>query len=695
MGTKRRFASDWDSYEVSTLSHRSSQRSSNADIVSFGQRPLNSNTNDHAMMVSSGCTSRNVNHSTNQSFAHKAVKEEVVSPEMQKFRGLCHKNPKPTVEIPNEIDGSTLNELQRYVVASVFSGCSVFFSGPAGSGKSFILRSILYLNENGSTLVKPSMRRKKNIVLTATTGIAACTIGGITIHSFAGVGTGEGEREDMVARVMRNDYCKKRWRETDILVIDEISMLPANFLDTLDFIATRVRNDRRPFGGLQLVLCGDFYQLPPVNLKSGFAFEATCWSKVIKCTVLLQEIYRQGGDSTLMNILNEARVGELSENSVDVLRAHSIHSNTPAGANAKHNGVKPTLLECRNTEVDRANLLEMNKLEGELYSFKAKDRLLNKGYTSILKNYQASETLTLKIGAQVILLKNIDPEKGLVNGARGVVVDFKVQSRTDTDLLVSWKKVELPVVKFESMLPGKDDDVLEVLVEPEEWSNKVGDQIVCARYQIPLRLAWCLSVHKSQGMTIPHLTVNLSGVFEYGQAYVALSRATKLSLLTLRGFDERNIRAHPKVKEYYKLIMMEVAPLSNISPNMLHPHQPNTSTIAKGGTSNKIRLAPVHNLNKNRGISPVFRNYKASDVASTITAVTTGVTPSPKTIMPSLTSEQQQRAELNRQRALEIRKRKLAAQTDASRSVSSAPLVGTHTNITDRSNNKFNPYQQR
>jgi len=672
----RRFAvaSDWDSYEISTLSHRPTSSAPSVSVgvsVSHGRRDSNSIPNQYS----------NVQFG-NRATAAAVETESFVSssPELQSFRGLCHKNLKPTVNIPEEINGDQLNELQSQVVASVLSGYSVFFSGPAGSGKSFILRSILYLNEHGSSLVQPVMRRKKNIVLTATTGIAACAIGGTTVHSFAGVGTGEGRRDDMVSRVMSNDYTKKRWRQTDILVIDEVSMLPAQFLDTLDFIASRVRNDRRPFGGMQLVLCGDFYQLPPINLKSGFAFEAACWPKVIKCTVLLQQVFRQGGDPKLMDILNEARIGELSSSSVEILRAHSIQSNTPAGSNAKSSGVKPTLLECRNTEVDRANMLEMKKLPGETFAFKAKDRLANKAYTSILKNYQAPETLTLKVGAQVILLKNIDPEKGLVNGARGVVVDFKVQTKMDTDLLKSWKKMELPVVKFESMLPGTENEFIEILVEPEEWSNKVGDQIVCARYQVPLRLAWCLSIHKSQGMTIPHLTVNLSGVFEYGQAYVALSRATKLSLLTLRGFHDRNIRAHPKVKDFYNLIMSDniprsPIPMSSVSRNTLNvagkmpqtiSHQPTKLTYPQK-RSTKICLAPLPQSNQQRGISPVFLNSKPSKSSKTCT-------PSPilnnsPIANVNLTFEQQQRAEKNRQRALEIRKRKMK-EVSTSRNVS-------------------------
>jgi ATP-dependent DNA helicase PIF1 len=154
-------------------------------------------------------------------------------------------------------------------VESVLSGYSTFFTGPAGSGKSHILSTILRANNEGIGITTPTTGRtkKKKIVVTATTGVAACNIGGITIHSFAGIGVGSGSYEEMAQRVMSNEYSKQRWRECDILIIDEISMLGSSFLDKLNFIACRARNDRRPFGGVQLVVCGDFYQLPPVELN--------------------------------------------------------------------------------------------------------------------------------------------------------------------------------------------------------------------------------------------------------------------------------------------------------------------------------------------------------------------------------------------------------------------------------------------
>lgn len=512
----------------------------------------------------------------------------------------------------------------------------------------------------------------------------------------------------MVARVMGNDYTKKRWRETDILVIDEISMLSAGFLDTLDFIACRVRNSRRPFGGLQLVVCGDFYQLPPVNLKTGFAFEATCWNNIIKCYVLLEQVFRQGADPKLRDILNEARVGELSQASIQILRHHSSLKDAPGRSSI----IKPTMLECRNKEVDKINMVEMSKLKSETHEFKAKDRLLSQYHASLLKNCPAPETLSLKVGAQVILLKNIDPEKGLVNGSRGIITDFKVQNSVDTDLLKSWKKIALPMVKFSIIRPtgDGDDETIERLVEPEEWSNKIGDQTVCSRYQVPLRLAWCLSIHKSQGMTIPHLTCNLQGVFEYGQGYVALSRATKLELLTLRGFNETSIKAHPKVKEFYKFLVMDKAQnhasSKGISPKNAHKISPiflknkhpyaGSSSSSVNLSASKVLLAPLHPTNVGRRISPVFLKTNKTPGSGQNPSPVTPQTASPPPHVGMITKEQQQRIEENRKRALALRKRKLEEQSaHIGRSITN-PSLSNNPYEQQQRNSDFssNPYQR-
>jgi len=519
------------------------------------------------------------------------------------------RNEAPTVSI----DDGTLNAEQRLVVESVLSGYSTFFTGPAGSGKSHILDNILRLNDLGD--IAPTRR----IVVTATTGIAACNVGGVTIHSWSGIGLGGGSRSNMAAKVMGNRYAKQRWKECDVLIIDEISMLPGNLLDDLSYVASRVRNDRREFGGLQIVLTGDFFQLPPVKIeKTSFAFEAECWPKIIKTSICLKEIFRQGGDSELITILNEARIAELSPRSIDALKRHcqnsrgkySLQSKKIQDGNSGAQVAKPTLLECRNAAVDRHNQRELSILSGETILYKSRDRAMTKSYEAQLKHCQAPEMLSLKVGATVILLKNIDPEKGLVNGVRGVVEDFRLHSKP-SELPREYKRMELPVVRFDPIRKchNESEKIDASIVLPSEWTNKIGADIVSSRHQIPLRLGYALTVHKSQGMTIPHLVVNLSDTFEYGQGYVALSRATSLRTLLLIGFSETCFRAHPKVKQFY---------------SMLDGKEPSHSNTVSYPSSITHMETPNHSIQSKIVI----------------------------------TAEQRQRMEENRQRAIEIRRQK-------------------------------------
>eukprot|EP00569_Conticribra_weissflogii_P020583 CAMPEP_0171426446 /NCGR_PEP_ID=MMETSP0881-20121228/3966_1 /TAXON_ID=67004 /ORGANISM="Thalassiosira weissflogii, Strain CCMP1336" /LENGTH=741 /DNA_ID=CAMNT_0011945929 /DNA_START=57 /DNA_END=2282 /DNA_ORIENTATION=+ len=595
--------------------------------------------------------------------------------------------PTITEKLPEELN-SSLNEEQRLVVESVLSGHSTFFTGPAGSGKSHILKSIIKANNLG---IGGRNGQPRKIVVTATTGVAACNVGGITIHSFAGVGSSSASSADMVRRVMSNEYAKQRWREVDVLVIDEVSMMASSFLDKLSFIASRARNDRRPFGGVQLVVCGDFFQLPPVELKNdGFAFMAKCWSDVIKCSVLLRQVFRQQGDATLMKILDEARIGELTSHSVDVLRRHSTLPSAAFERESTSEETKkiiPTLLECRNKEVDKANEREMQKLPGQVYTFHARDRAISDSYCAQLKHCQAPAQLDLKIGAQVILLKNIDLERGLANGSRGIVVRFQAP-KSEGDVPTGFKNLEFPVIRFATAKSsGNNDEDKEFTIRPEEWQNKMGEQTVSSRVQIPSDLHGlyqCISrkgqfefnvaahiwgkvtiSHTLSGyrMTIPNLTVNLAGVFEYGQAYVALSRATELRLLTLRGFSMKAFRAHPQVKEFYRVLEQGASLTSNdTNKENDYGEQIDATAQFEDQTSKNPYCSGTFN--------PYVRGKRPSVVMtkdlskhpfkmqSTIPGYNQATVPVETTVSPSLTQDQLQRMEENRLRALAIRKEK-------------------------------------
>ena len=459
----------------------------------------------------------------------------------------------------------------------------------------------------------------------------------------------------------------------------------------------------------RLLLCGDFFQLPPVNLnKCSFAFEAKCWGDVIACSILLKQIFRQNGDQTLTKILNEARLGELSTESAQILRTHSTVGGLgrmPSYGGDYKEEIKPTLLESRNAQVDRANAQEMAKLPGQIHKFKSRDSAVSQVYEKQLQHCQAPETLELKIGAQVILLKNLEPDKGLVNGSRGVIVDFQL-AKNKSDLPREFRKVELPVVRFQAVdAPGTksggstagddDDEGVTKLIAPAEWTNKVGDATVSSRQQIPLRLAWALSVHKSQGMTIPNLAVSLRGVFEYGQAYVALSRATKLDLLTLRGFDERAFKAHPRVKEFYRLLESRGKTDGNGESNK----KPDSSKGSEQSISNTSASSSIVNT----------LSHSSNVPQSVVPGAPGSTSTSPHVI---ISNAQRQRMAENRRKALARKQqkqqqaRRASASGSASASASAIPTaLGNAASATNESSasryfaktmppNPYNPYQR-
>lgn len=471
----------------------------------------------------------------------------------------------PQTVFSSDDEFKALNQEQRLIVESViFGGFNVFFTGPAGTGKSKVLNSILRMNQMGN--------RPKKVVISATTGIAACAVGGITVHSFAGVGIGSEPVEKLQKKVASNEYAKERWKKCQMLVIDEISMMEGLFLDKLDAIAKQVRGNKKPFGGIQLVMCGDFFQLPPIakGKAKSFAFNGRCWCDLVDKSVLLTKIYRQNSDPTLVKILNEARVGELSSESWNTLKNHM--NNPPVQTNQlaqPAQGPAPppsslvtlpvcfTKLECKNVDVDAANEKELSKLDGNCHHYKSDDNAKATHLLDTLKYCQAPSDLYLKEGAQVMLLKNLDPERELVNGSRGVVTKFVHWSeakREDKDLTLpqGWRQdTKLPVVEFTGI---NSNTSVKIIVTPKRWENMDGDACKSSRAQLPLRLAWSLSVHKSQGMTISKLEVSLEGVFEYGQAYVALSRATCMNGLVIKNINRNGFIVSPDVKEFYNVL---------------------------------------------------------------------------------------------------------------------------------------------
>jgi ATP-dependent DNA helicase PIF1 len=429
-----------------------------------------------------------------------------------------------------------LNEEQKAAFDAVVAGESIFITGPGGTGKSFLLQT-LYAHYKGLT--------GKTMAITALTGCAALLIGPFakTLHSWAGIGLGRGAAAALAAAIATDTKKRKRWRSTNCLVIDEVSMMTPTLLETLDEVGRIVRKSPLPFGGLQIVFVGDFYQLPPVvkdiaALSPGaaektFAFESPVWAKTVQRTVQLTQIVRQK-DPVFQMILNEARVGALSPASYEALEARKTME-------WKGQEIKPTLLFTKNTDVAAINERQLDKLKGDERVFTAKTKASPKIPAQIVewavekldKDAPYEIELSLKVGAQVMLLTNQDPEAGLVNGSRGVVTGFSVDG--------------LPLVKF---LHGPP---FPARVEWAAWSSDADreeDRVV--REQIPLRLAYALTIHKSQGSSLDSALVDVGpSTFEYGQAYVALSRVRSLEALYIYEIHPRAFRAHPAVTAFY------------------------------------------------------------------------------------------------------------------------------------------------
>jgi len=408
-----------------------------------------------------------------------------------------------------------LTSEQREVMRAIATGTSVFFTGAAGCGKSVLLRRIVGALPPGTTAV------------TAPTGVAACNVGGTTVHAFAGVGRPDVPAAEMASVVRRRPEALSRWRRTRVLVVDEISMLDGDALDALEELARLVRGDPRPFGGIQLVLTGDFLQLPPVakgSSRKPYAFEARCWGRCVGAEVELTRVFRQA-DGAFVRALNAARWGVVTDEAREALSAR-WGASVRIGADGHGPAIRPTLLSTHRADVDAVNARELESLPGADVVLAADDTAPSDAARRALEaGCPAPARLRLRAGAQVMLVRNLDVAAGLVNGARGVVVSFSGTLR-------------YPRVRFASGA--------ETLMGREAFPVVLPSGVRAVRKQVPLRLAFAISVHKSQGTSLDAVSMSLSRVFEAGQAYVALSRARSLEGLSLVDkFDPACVRACP------------------------------------------------------------------------------------------------------------------------------------------------------
>jgi ATP-dependent DNA helicase PIF1 len=396
---------------------------------------------------------------------------------------------------------------QGRALDAIESGSNVLLTGPPGVGKSYTIHAIM-----------DSYRNSNRAALTAMTGTAAALLNAATLFSFLGIGIGEGSVEDVASRIPA--YRKKKLRRLELLIVDEMSMMSSELFDKISRVLSIIRRDERAWGGVQLVLCGDFHQLGPV--KGQFCFLAEEWARCAFVPVVLTHNHRQSGESLFQEMLGELRMGVCSERTAEVLSSLEDTQFPP--------GIEPTRIYSLRADTDSINAAKLRDLAKRLgvRPTVLKPNLSSEQARGWAKARGVQEALPLLPGAQVMLSYNRDVQRGLVNGARGVVESIT----TDPTPVIR--------VKFAN---GLVEDISFRVLKEEDGAHE-------ARY-MPLKLAWAITIHKSQGMTLDAVELDLGdSIFEYGQAYTALSRAKCLASIRVVKWASKSFKTHPAVLEF-------------------------------------------------------------------------------------------------------------------------------------------------
>ncbi len=457
------------------------------------------------------------------------------------------------------------------------AGRNVYLTGAAGSGKTYVLNEYIeYLKNRGV-----------EVAVTASTGIAATHIGGVTIHSWSGIGVRDTLSEAEIENLIQKEYLYRRFDRARVLIIDEVSMLNPNLFDAVERVCRAMKQNEDPFGGLQVVLSGDFFQLPPIVKDSSsvkFINTSDAWKRMDIRVCYLEEQFRQS-DNMLEGILNEIRDGEVSEESYIVLSEQN--------ENELGEGVTPTRLYTHNADVDAQNAAELKKLPGEEHSFYMTSTGKGSMVESLKKSVLAPEELILKEDAVVMFVKN-SFESGYVNGTLGVVEEIDDEG--------------VPVVRTYA---GKV-----IRVYASEWAVEEEGKVKARVEQLPLRLAWAITIHKSQGMSMDAAEIDLSKSFVPGQGYVALSRLRTLAGLVLKGMNQVAFAVHPDVAQLNAHLLRESEKWGKIimrfsDKEMEKMHEDFIKSI--GGTIDKKKIAE-NKAKEKEGPTPIVPTHEQTRV---------------------------------------------------------------------------------
>ena len=386
------------------------------------------------------------------------------------------------------------------------TGANVFLTGEPGAGKTHVI------NQYTQWLRAADIP----VAITASTGIAATHIGGLTIHSWSAVGTRDSLNVRDIDFILGKEYVVKRLRKSAVLIIDEISMLDGSILDMVNQILQAARNNQGPFGGMQVIFVGDFYQLPPVNKAqepTRYAFTATSWQSAKPILCYLTEQYRHD-DDLLSGLLGSIRRGDVEESHYTLLSEQ-----TDIG----YQDIEPTRLFTHNAKVDELNLAQLKALPSRKKQYRMKHKGNKLLVDGLIRSCLSPETLVLAEDAMVMCTKN-NFEAGYANGTLGRVVGFDAET-------------QFPILQTA--------DGHRLVIRPATWSIVDGGKTIAEIEQIPLRLAWAITVHKSQGMSLDAVEMDLSNAFVYGQGYVALSRVRTLTGLKVLGLNPNALQVDP------------------------------------------------------------------------------------------------------------------------------------------------------